>query len=266
MTRYLSVYQIDAFTDKLFHGNPAAVVILEDWLDNAVMQKIAMENNLSETAFIVPRGSHFEITWFTPVSEIDLCGHATLSSAHVIFNILNHKGDEILFKTRQAGDLSVRKDGDIFYLNFPSRPPQKIDTIAEQAIIGLGGAKPDEIHVSRDFMLVYPNSDMIRTMKPDFKLLEKAGKWIIVTAPGSKEDGCDFVSRMFCAGDGIEEDPVTGSSHCTLIPYWAEKLNKKTMIAKQLSGRGGTLYCDLMGERVQIGGKSVTYLAGKISL
>lgn len=262
----LPIYQIDAFTDELFRGNPAAVVVLEEWLPNEILQKIAMENNLSETAYIVPRDDYFDITWFTPMSEIDLCGHATLSAAHVIFNHLGYTKPEIVFKTRQVGDLSVRKDGDILYLNLPSRPPEKIDSVPDSVIEGLGGTKPVETHISRDFMLVYPDSTTIRALKPDFRKLQQGGKWVLVTAPASTGDNCDFVSRMFCAGDGIEEDPVTGSTHCNLIPYWAARLGKTKLVSRQLSERGGTLYCEIKGDRVQIGGKSLTYLQGTIAV
>ncbi len=263
MTRSFPIYQVDAFTDALFKGNPAAVVVLNEWLPNDLMQKIAMENNLSETAFIVPRGDYYDITWFTPMSEIDLCGHATLASSHVIFNHLGHKGDTVKFKTRQVGDLSVERKGDMLYLDFPSRPPQPIKDIPACIAQGLG-AQPLEIYVSRDYMLVYPDSKTIRDMNPDYKILGQGGKFTLVTAEASPEDGCDFVSRFFCAGDGIEEDPVTGSTHCNLIPFWAERLGKTKMVAKQLSPRGGTLYCELKGDRVQIGGKALTFLEGKI--
>ncbi len=264
MIKKLPLFQIDAFTDDLFKGNPAAVVVLDEWLDNAMMQNIAMENNLSETAFIIPRDGYFDITWFTPMSEIDLCGHATLSAAHVIFNHLGHNKDTIVFKTRQVGDLIVRKNNDIIYLDFPNRKPEKIETIPSKAIEGLGGIAPIETYVSRDYMLVYPDSQTIREIEPNFKTLSKAGKWVLITAPASPEDDCDFVSRMFCAGDGIEEDPVTGSTHCNLIPYWAERLGKAKMVSRQLSARGGTLFCELKGDRVEIGGKSKTYLEGHI--
>jgi predicted PhzF superfamily epimerase YddE/YHI9 len=266
MIKRLPLYQIDAFTDTLFRGNPAAVVVLDEWIDNSVMQKIAAENNLSETAFIVPRAGYFDITWFTPTSEIDLCGHATLSAAHVIFHHLNYNGMEILFKTRQVGDLTVKRGGDILYLNFPSRPPEKIDSVPPIVIEGLGGIVPTETYVSRDFMLVFDNSDIIRNIKPDFKKLNAGGKWVLITAPAAPSDKCDFVSRMFCAGDGIEEDPVTGSTHCNLIPYWSNRIGKKTLLSRQLSARGGTLYCELQGERVQIGGHAVTYMEGTISI
>ena len=265
MIKKLPLYQIDAFTDEMFKGNPAAVVVLDEWLPNDLLQKVAMENNLSETAFIVPREADYDITWFTPMSEIDLCGHATLSAAHVIFNHLADPKDTIRFKTRQVGDLSVRKDGDILYLDFPNRPPVK--TEAPDVIIkGLGGKTPLETLAARDYMLVYPDSQTIRDIVPDFKSLGLADKWTCITAPGSPDDNCDFVSRMFCPGDGIEEDPVTGSTHCMLIPYWAERLGKSKMVARQLSDRGGTLYCELKGDRVQIGGKALTYLEGTIAL
>lgn len=260
------MFQIDAFTDTPFRGNPAAVVVLPEWLDNNLMQNIAMENNLSETAFIVPRDDYYDITWFTPMSEIDLCGHATLASAHVIFNHLEESANTITFKTRQVGDLTVSKNGDMIYLDFPSRPPEKIEDLPEIIIEGLGGIKPLETLVSRDYVLIYPDSETIRKINPDFKKLQQGGKWVCITAPASPADECDFVSRMFCAGDGIEEDPVTGSTHCNLIPYWSAKLGKTKLIAKQLSSRGGTLNCELNGGRVRIGGQAVTFAEGFIKI
>lgn len=265
MTKTFDMYQVDAFAESLFKGNPAAVVVLDEWLDNALMQKIAMENNLSETAFIVPHGEYYDITWFTPMSEIDLCGHATLASAHVIFNHLGHADATVCLKTRQVGDLSVTKDGDMLYLDFPSRPPQATNDIPACVIEGLG-VTPTETYVSRDYMLVYEDGKTIADIKPDFKKLGEGKKFVIITAKASSEDGCDFVSRFFCAGDGIEEDPVTGSAHCNLIPYWSQRLGKTEMVAKQLSERGGTLYCTLQGDRVRIGGKAFTYLQGRISI
>jgi len=266
MTKEYPIYQIDAFSDQIFKGNPAAVVVLDEWLDNTLMQKIAMENNLSETAFIIPRKDYFDITWFTPMSEIDLCGHATLSAAHVIFNHLGYDKNVIQFKTRQVGDLYVRREHDILYLDFPSRPPKKVETIPDIVIDGLGGHSPDACYVSRDYMLVYRDSAIIRAITPDFKKLSQADKWVCITAPGSEDDQCDFVSRMFCAGDGIEEDPVTGSTHCNLIPYWSNRLGQKKLLARQLSSRGGTLYCELKGERVEIGGHAKTFMKGSINL
>jgi PhzF family phenazine biosynthesis protein len=266
MTRRLPLYQIDAFTDTLFSGNPAAVVVLEEWIADDLLQKIAAENNLSETAFILKNESGYDITWFTPTREVDLCGHATLSAAHVIFSHLGHSDKTVHLKTRMVGDLSVTRDDDILYLDFPSRPPERINDILPCLIDGLEGIKPLEAYVSRDYMLVYESSAQVRNVKPDFKTIQKSGKWVFITAPASAGDDCDFVSRMFCAGDGIEEDPVTGSTHCNLIPYWAERLGKTTMVARQLSARGGTLYCELKGDRFQIGGKSVTFLEGFITL
>jgi len=264
MTRSFPIYQIDAFTDEMFRGNPAAVVVLDEWLPNELMQKIAMENNLSETAFIVPRGDYYDITWFTPVCEVDLCGHATLSSAHVIFNHLGHKSDTIRFKTRQVGDLSVRKDGDILYLDFPSWPSNKSKAVPDFVLNALDGAKPVASYDGRRYLVLYEKSDDIRAMKADFSALMKADHSVIVTAPASPENGCDYVCRYFCAEIGIGEDPVTGSAQCVMIPYWAERLGKTKMVAKQLSPRGGTLYCELKGDRVQIGGKSLTFLEGRI--
>ena len=260
------MYQVDAFADSLFKGNPAAVVVLDEWLDNGLMQKIAMENNLSETAFILPRGDYYDITWFTPMSEIDLCGHATLASAHVIFEHLGHKDSTVRLKTRKVGDLSVEKNGDMLYLDFPSRPPEPARDVPASLIAGLNGIPPLETYISRDYMLVYPDSKTIRAINPDYKILGQCGKFVIITAQASTEDDCDFVSRFFCAGDGIEEDPVTGSAHCNLIPYWAKRLGKTRMVGKQLSPRGGTLLCELREDRVLIGGKALTYLEGTISV
>lgn len=266
MTRKFPMYQIDAFTDELFKGNPAAVVVLDEWLPNAIMQNIAMENNLSETAFIIPRGDYFDITWFTPTLEIDLCGHATLSAAHVIFNHLGYKKDEIVFKTRQVGDLGVRRDNDddILYLDFPIRPPEKTASFPDHVRNAITGAEPCELYAGQRYMLVYSDSDAIRSLKVDFKVLDQADHSVIVTAPASPDDNCDYVCRYFCAGIGIGEDPVTGSAQCVLIPYWAEKIGKTKMVSRQLSARGGTLYCELKGDRVQIGGRSKTFMEGQI--
>ena len=266
MTRTFPMYQVDAFAEKLFKGNPAAVVVLDEFLPNDLMQNIAMENNLSETAFIVPRGEYYDITWFTPMSEIDLCGHATLASAHVIFEHLGFKGDTLLLKTSKVGDLHVTRENGMLFLDFPARPPEKFDDLPSCVIEGLNGHKPSEVYVSRDYMLVYDDPKIIHSIKPDFKRLGKGGKFTIITAKAGPEENCDFISRFFCAGDGIEEDPVTGSAHCNLIPYWAGKLGKTKMLARQVSERGGTLVCELRGERVCMGGKAFTYLEGRISV
>ncbi|HEU0117225.1 MAG TPA: PhzF family phenazine biosynthesis protein [Alphaproteobacteria bacterium] len=263
--RQLDIYQVDAFTSRLFGGNPAAVCPLKEWLPDAVMQAIAMENNLSETAFFVPRGSNFELRWFTPAEEVDLCGHATLAAAHVLFNHLGHAGSEILFHTRQAGDLHVRRDNNQLVLDFPARAPEAC-AIPAGAVEALGSPQPLYCGVSRDLVFVYENEDIVRNMKPDFHNLLKVRhegqlRWVIVTAPGKD---CDFVSRFFCVSIGIDEDPVTGSAHCTLVPYWAKKLGKTKMFARQVSARGGELHCELKGDRVFMAGEAVTYLQGKI--
>ncbi|HUY68059.1 MAG TPA: PhzF family phenazine biosynthesis protein [Alphaproteobacteria bacterium] len=259
------IYQIDAFTNRLFKGNPAAVCPLAEWPADEILQSIAAENNLSETAFFMPNGGDYELRWFTPMVEIDLCGHATLASAHVLFRHLGYKGERIAFHTKKAGTLYVARDGEWLTLDFPVRSPAPC-ALPPGAIEALGGPAPKECGVSRDFMFVYENEDVIRALQPDFRKLREVrqgGKqrYAIVTAPGKD---CDFVSRFFCAGDGIDEDPVTGSAHCTLVPYWAAKLGKTEFLARQLSARGGELRCRLKGDRVLISGQAVTYMEGKI--
>lgn len=260
----LPIYQVDAFTDHLFAGNPAAVVPIEDeWPMDDVLQKIAIENNLSETAFFQEQGDVFELRWFTPEFEIDLCGHATLASAHVIFDHLKYKGDEIRFET-MSGPLVVSRKDHLLQLDFPSRKP----TAAEmpQDALTAFNHPPAEILKSRDYVLVFEDEATVRSLKVNANLLNaeefnKGG--IICTAKG---DGVDFVSRFFLPGGSVFEDPVTGSSHCSLIPYWSEKLGKKEMIAYQLSERKGYLNCTDMGERVLICGNAVTYMVGEIQV
>lgn len=257
------IYQADAFTGQLFGGNPAAVCPLEKWLPDEMMQQIALENNLAETAFFVPDGNGFMLRWFTPELEIDLCGHATLASAHILFTELNYVGESINFKTKVAGTLVVSKKDDLYTLDFPSRPPQdcKVPGILLEA---LGGNAPFIIQKSRDYFLVYEKEEDIINLKPDFALLGKIDViGIIVTAPGKE---ADFVSRFFAPSCSVPEDPVTGSAHCTLIPYWAKRLGKNRMHAYQLSSRKGELWCENLGDRVLISGKAVTYLSGKIYL
>jgi len=261
----LPLYQIDAFTSRLFGGNPAAVCPLKEWLPDNILQSIAAENNLSETAYFIPKGDDFELRWFTPMFEIDLCGHATLASAHVIFNHLNYKRDRIAFHSRQHGTLYVTRKDDWLTLDFPARPAEPCPLPAG-ALEALGGPVPTECGLARDFIFVYENEEIIRNMKPDFGKLKEVrqdGKhrWAIITAPGTD---CDFVSRFFCAGDGIDEDPVTGSAHCTLVPYWAKRLGKTSFFARQISARGGELRCELKGDRVFIAGQAVTYMQGQI--
>ncbi|MBN2239760.1 MAG: PhzF family phenazine biosynthesis protein [Dehalococcoidales bacterium] len=256
----IDLYVIDAFTGSIFGGNPAAVCPLDEWLPDAVMQNIAVENNLSETAFFVPEGDRFRIRWFTPSVEMDLCGHATLASGYVLFNQRGFTGTKVEFESR-SGLLSVERESDILYLDFPSRPPQSC-AVPEPLVPALG-AKPAEILAARDYLVVYHDEKTVRELSPDMNLLGKLDKAVIVTAPG---DDCDFVSRFFAPVFGIDEDPVTGSSHCTLIPYWAERLSKLVMTALQVSKRGGKLYCRYEGKRVKVGGKAVTYLEGTISI
>ncbi|PTQ93575.1 PhzF family phenazine biosynthesis protein [Mucilaginibacter yixingensis] len=257
----LPIYQADAFTDTLFGGNPAAICPLTEWLPDDVMQKIAIENNLAETAFFVKTGAGYKLRWFTPEFEIDLCGHATLAAAHILYTELAYTGNEIQFETVKAGVLKVARNGDKYALDFPSRPALAADA-PEGLIPALSDARPLAVFRSRDYMLVYENEEIITAMTPDFGFLAKVDAvGIIVTARGKT---ADFVSRFFAPAAGIPEDPVTGSAHCNLIPYWAEKLGKNQLHAYQLSARKGELWCELKGDRVLMSGKAVTYMKGEI--
>lgn len=254
-------YEAAAFTSKPFGGNPAGVCLLPAWLPDATLQSIAAENNLSETAFLVPRGDDYDLRWFTPETEVDLCGHATLASALILFTEAGFKGDTARFHS-QSGLLSVTKAGQVLELDFPSRPPQPC--VAPEALIRGLGRQPVKILKSRDYLAVFPSETDVRALRPDFAALQSMDALgIIATAPGSD---CDFVSRFFAPGAGIAEDPVTGSSHCTLIPFWAQRLGKPELFARQVSKRGGELFCRLAGERVRIGGEAVLYLKGNIEL
>ncbi|MBL8186048.1 MAG: PhzF family phenazine biosynthesis protein [Blastocatellia bacterium] len=255
----LSIFQIDAFTNRPFGGNPAAVVPLDAWLPDDIMQNIALENNLSETAFFVRQDDGYGLRWFTPTFEIDLCGHATLATAFVLFDQLGATEPVLRFHSK-SGMLTVERDGDKLVLDFPSRPAARAD--APEGLVAAIGREPIEIYRSRDYMLVYESEDDIRSISPDFSSLAKIRTHaVIVTAPGEE---CDFVSRFFAPEAGINEDPVTGSAHCNLIPFWAEKLGKTEMFARQLSSRGGELFCKHAGERVKIGGHATLYLKGEI--
>jgi PhzF family phenazine biosynthesis protein len=257
----IPIYQVDAFTDKPFGGNPAAVCPLEKWLDAELMQKIAAENNLSETAFFVKGEKGFDLRWFTPKVEVDLCGHATLASAHVIFNHLDYDEKQITFSSA-SGELGVTTEDGLITLDFPSTPPSPVEITADLTQ-GLG-LKPKEVHKSRDYLALFETEDDILSIEPDFNILEKLGSLgFIVTAQGKNSD---FVSRFFAPAAGINEDPVTGSAHTTLIPFWAERLNKNTLHAYQLSERKGELFCELSGERVKISGYAVTFFRGDIIL
>lgn len=257
----MNIYQVDAFTDHVFGGNPAAVCPLEKWLSDDMMQQIAMENNLSETAFFVKEGRQFHIRWFTPEMEIDLCGHATLASAHVIFNYLNYAGTTVEFKYG-GGFLSVTQEGDLLTMDFPSVSSKETE-VTEQMISAVG-KKPKKAMKARDLLLLYENEQEIQEIDPDFVALAQIDHLgVIATAPGKN---VDFVSRFFAPRAGINEDPVTGSAHCMLIPFWAEILGKETMWAKQLSARVGELYCRNNHDRVLISGKAVTYMIGELLL
>ena len=254
-------FHVDAFTSLVFGGNPAGVCPLEHWLPESVIQKIAAENNLSETAFCVRAGNTFELRWFTPTTEVDLCGHATLATAFVLFNVLSEPGKTITFKT-QSGMLSAGRRQDLIELDFPSRPPVPTAT-SEDLVRGLG-RQPSVVFKSRDYLAVYETEAEVAELQPDFaRLATLDSLGIIATAPGKE---VDFVSRFFAPAAGIPEDPVTGSSHCTLIPFWAERLGKQEMFARQISRRGGELHCRLLGERVGIAGQAVIYARGELEL
>ena len=253
-------FQIDAFTDTLFGGNPAGVCFLEEWPTDRTMQSIGAENNLSETAFLVPTGPGvYDLRWFTPEVEVDLCGHATLASAYVIFRYVDKQLDAVAFNTK-SGRLNVVKDGDRLTMDFPARPPSPCP-LPDELSAGLG-AIPVEVLRSRDYLALYESEEQIRQIRPDFpRLAELDTTGIIVTAPG---ETADFVSRFFAPGVGIMEDPVTGSAHCTLIPFWSGRLGKSELHAFQVSRRGGELFCRDAGDRVHISGRAVTYLQGSI--
>jgi PhzF family phenazine biosynthesis protein len=256
----LTIFQVDAFTRNTFGGNPAAICPLEEWLDAELMQRIALENNLSETAFFVKNADIYEIRWFTPTFEIDLCGHATLASAFVIFEVLKAETEKVKFHSHKSGALEVEKKGDVLTLDFPSRPVAKCD--APEGLIEAIGKQPQEILKGRDYFLVYETEKEVAEITPNFsKLLEIDAHGFIVTAKG---ETADFVSRFFAPEVGVFEDPVTGSSHCNLIPFWAAKLGKTEMFARQISARGGELFCELKGDRVKIGGNATLYLKGEI--
>ncbi|MCX6270758.1 MAG: PhzF family phenazine biosynthesis protein [Bacteroidetes bacterium] len=258
----LPLYQVDAFTDHLFGGNPAAICPLTNWIPDEVMQKIALENSLSETAFFVKDGHAYHIRWFTPTLEVRLCGHATLASSHVLFNHLGYKEDTIHFHSK-SGHLEVGKNGDLLVLDFPSDEPTRV-AMPEGMAEAIGGI-PKECYMGKtDYLLVFDTQEDIIRLQPDFHLLKQLPvRGIIITAKG---DESDFVSRFFAPAAGVDEDPVTGSAHTTLIPYWSKLLGKRKMKAIQLSARRGHLDCENLGDRVLIGGECRTYLTGEITI
>ncbi|MCB0558801.1 MAG: PhzF family phenazine biosynthesis protein [Lewinellaceae bacterium] len=256
----IPIYQADAFTGELFQGNPAAVCPLDNWLPDAVLQSIAAENNLSETAFFLPKGPDYQLRWFTPAIEVDLCGHATLATAHVLFEHLGYQEASVNFHCR-SGLLSVSREEDHYIMDFPTDIIEP--TLAPKVLTEALRATPLEVFAGReDFLIVLGSEAEVAALQPDFRLLRQVkGRGVIVTAPG---DAVDFVSRCFFPNAGIDEDPVTGSAHTTLTPYWAERLGKQELTARQISRRGGEIRCTMLGERVALAGKAVTYMEGVI--
>jgi PhzF family phenazine biosynthesis protein len=257
----LPIYWVDAFTERVFGGNPAAVIPLDSWLDDTLMQRIASENGLSETAFFVRTGpARAGLRWFTPATEVDLCGHATLATAHVLFNQLGQAESPVVFDTK-SGPLSVTRRGPLIELDFPSRPAEPAEP-PESLLRGLRLRPAEVLRAERMWLCVYATAEEVSALAPDFGALGSVvpGR-MIPTAPGRD---CDFVSRFFAPDAGIPEDPVTGSAHCTLVPYWARRLGKAKFHARQVSRRGGELWCELAGDRVRMAGHGVAYLKGSI--
>jgi PhzF family phenazine biosynthesis protein len=260
----IPIYQLDAFTDRRFAGNPAAVCPLDAWLPDATLQAIAAENNLSETAFFVPAADGYELRWFTPATEIDLCGHATLASGEVVFRFLAPDLRSVRFRTRRAGVLTVSRRGDELVMDFPARPAERIEPPA--ALAAALGAKPQEVLAGqRDYLAVFESADDVAALRPDMRALAALDRsTVIVTAPGG--GGVDFVSRFFAPALGVDEDPVTGSAHCMLAPYWAKRLQKRSLKARQISARGGEIACEIERDRVLLAGKVALYLEGSITV
>ena len=257
----LPIYQIDAFADNPFEGNPAAIIPLPEWLPDKVMQSIAAENNLSETAFFVQCDDGFHIRWFTPTAEVDLCGHATLAATYVIFSFPGFKEKQIRFESR-SGLLKVTRENDLFVMDFPSQPPIKCETpkIITQAF----KLTPAECLKSEDYIVVFSNEEDVRSAQPDYEVLNKLDlRGVIITA---KSDKYDFIARFFAPRYGINEDPVTGSAYTQLVPYWSSIMGISKFHAKQVSSRGGELFCEMQGDRVTIAGKAVKYLTGEIEI
>jgi PhzF family phenazine biosynthesis protein len=253
-------FEVAAFAREPFTGNPAGVCLLEnDWLPDDVMQNIAAENNLAETAFVVPRGDRFDLRWMTPAIEVALCGHATLASAHVLIQHRGYKGDSISFDSK-SGELSVSKNDGRLILDFPAQPakPCPVSPKLSEAL----RATPRSVLKGRDYFAVFETEKEVAAIRPNFEMIASLdAQGVVVTAPGNQ---CDFVSRYFVPAAGIPEDPVTGSTHCTLIPYWSKRLGRQQLVARQISPRGGELFCEDRGGRVRIGGHAVTYLKGTI--
>jgi len=262
----LPIFHVDAFADRPFTGNPAAVCPLNAWLDDELLRGVAAENNLSETAFFVPRNQHYELRWFTPRCEVKLCGHGTLASAHVILNRIEPASHSVRFETRQSGPLTVTKEGDLFSMDFPAMFAKPCPNPPNELLHALAGAPAPlrVLEINSKYIAVYEHEDSIRNLQPDFALLDRLHPFTVaVTAPGRE---VDFVSRYFAPSYGVQEDPVTGSSHCALTPYWAKELGKASLTARQLSSRGGSLSCGLSGNRVILQGKAVFTLEGLLQI
>lgn len=259
----IAFYLVDAFSDRPFGGNPAAVCPLEAWLPDDILLKMAQQHNQSETAFFVRTDTGFELRWFTTQYEINLCGHATLASAHVIFEYLDYPATEIVFSTRFVGDLTVTRNGDWLTLDFPAWESEAVDNPPAILLSALGISSAKEVRAGRDYMVVLENQQQVESLTPDIDAMKPLGKMVCITAPG---DEVDFVSRFFCPGESVAEDPVTGSAHSMLIPWWGKKLGKSKMAARQVSARGGDLRCELKGDRVLMSGQAALYLKGTVFL
>ncbi len=262
-----TIFQVDAFADNVFEGNPAAVVPLESWLSDEMMLAIAAENNLAETAFFVPEGEGYGLRWFTPAAEVPLCGHATLASAHVLFTHLGFAKPEITFQTK-SGPLSVGREGDLYVMDFPSNMPKP--TMVPDGIADVLGARPAMVLKSKSILAVFEDMHQVAALQPDVAKLTRfcneMGMGLIATATGDEASGWDCASRFFAAHVGIPEDPVTGSAHTVIVPFWAKRLGKDDITARQISKRGGTLFCTVKGERLLMRGRAVDYLKGTISV
>ena len=260
----IPLFHVNAFSNRPFSGNPAAVCPLQEWLDDGWLRKVAAENNLSETAFFLPRGDHYDLRWFTPLCEASLCGHATLASAYVILSLLQPDLETVRFETRQSGALTVHRDGDMFVMNFPAFVPRHCADPPEALFRSLRLARTSVVEANGTYIAVYETQAEIQNIRPDFGLLESLHPYAVsVTAPG---EDADFVSRYFAPSYGLPEDPVTGSAHCALTPYWAERLGKTQLYARQVSGRGGELWCEAAGDRVMIKGNAVLTLQGSLEI
>ena len=262
----LPIFQVDAFSSRQFRGNPAAVVVLDEWLEDRVLAAVAAENNLAETAFVIPRSSDvLPLRWFTPTVEVNLCGHATLATAHVLFNYYFPNLDTLRFATR-SGQVAVARRGDLLCLDFPARPAKPVEIT--DALVSALGARPREALMARDILAIFDSEQEVLALRPDFPRIAALDCFaVIVSARGDSQiDSADFVSRFFAPGQGVPEDPVTGSAHCTLTPYWSAKLGKTSLVARQVSARGGDLRCEMNGDRVVIAGHTAEYLRGEITI